>query len=292
MRFGINLMAWAGTIGPAEIALFPTLAQVGYAGVEIPLLVPDDLDVPAVRGALRDSGLACTISSALPDGASLLVPSERARGIEFLRRCLMIAATLDAEVLCGPLYAPVGRMTGSPRTSEEWHSCIRSLREVARIAEDCGVVLALEPLNRFETYVLNTAADACQLVGEVGSPFVGVLLDTFHMNIEEKDPVSAVIYSGPHLRHVHLSENDRGVVGRGHLPWSDISRALRTIAYKGWLVCETFNGRIPTLAAATAIWRPLFSDPETYARESIRFLRAVFHQEDNGVRDNLPDPRV
>ncbi len=135
--------------------------------------------------------------------------------------------------------------------------------------------LALEPLNRFETYFLNTAADARQLVDEVGGGFVGILLDTFHMHVEEKDTVAAVAHAGHRLFHVHCSENDRGVVGSGQVPWQWLYRALADLDYNGWLVCETFNGYIPELAAATAVWRPLVPDPLAYARESLQFLTTL-----------------
>ena len=275
MRLGINLMAWSGQLGPAEIALFPTLARLGYAGVELPVFAPDAVDVPAIRGALDEQGLACTLSSALPRGASLLDAGEQAAGIAFLRSCLAVASGLGADVLCGPLYALVGHLTGAPRTPQEWASCVRALREVARAAERAGVRLALEPLNRFETYFLNTAADARRLTNEVGSDFLGVHLDTFHMNIEERDPVAAIADAGDRLVHFHCSENDRGIVGSGHLPWRRLRRALDDAGYDGWLVCETFNGRIPELAAAAAVWRPLVPDPLTYARESLRYLASL-----------------
>ena len=275
MRHGINLMAWSGELGPAEFALFPTLAGLGYAGVELPVFSPDTVDVSRIRTALRESGLAPTVSSALPRGASLLDAAERDAGIAYLRSCLSVAARLGADVLCGPLYAPVGQFTGTARTAGEWATCVRALREVARVAEDVGVRLALEPLNRFETYFLNTAEDARHLVDEVGSDFVGVLLDTFHMQIEEKDPVAAVAQTGDRLVHVHCSENDRGIVGSGQVPWRQLYGALVTAGYDRWLVCETFNGRIPDLAAATAVWRPLFPDPLTYARESLHYLASL-----------------
>ncbi len=265
MRLGINRMAWSATVGPAELALFPPLAALGYEGVELPLFHPAAFDPAPVREALQASGLACTLSSALPVGASLLVPDEQPAALAFLRQCLGVARALGASVLCGPLYAPVGVRTGAPPTAAEWRAAVEGLR----------VVVALEPLNRFETHFLNTAAQACRLVAEVGSPWLGVHLDTFHLNIEEKSLAGALREAGAWLRHVHLSENDRGIVGSGHLPWGEVLAALRAVGYRGWLVCETFNGQMPEIAAATAIWRPLFPDPLTYARESLAFLRRL-----------------
>lgn len=271
-------MAWADTLGPGQLALLPTLAQLGFDGVEIPVLDPRRIDVGTIRSALQQSGLECTLSTALPPGASLLNAAEQNAGIAFLRDCLGVAARLGASILAGPLYAPVGQFTGAAPTPGEWAAAVRALRQVGRIAQDAGVYLAVEPLNRFETYFLNTAADGCRLVEEVGYPNVGLLLDTFHLNVEEKDVAAAITQTGPLLQHFHCSENDRGIVGSGHVPWTEVLRALRTISYDGWLVCETFNGRIPSLAAATAIWRPLFTDPMIYAEESLRYLQRALSQ--------------
>jgi D-psicose/D-tagatose/L-ribulose 3-epimerase len=275
MRIGINLLAWSGTVGPEERALFPALAQLGYSGVELPVFDPGALDDVALRTALETAGLACTVSSALPSGASLLDPAERPAGVRFLQDCIRVSAALGATILCGPLYSPVGQLTGKPRSEEEWANCVAGLRDVGRAAADAGVVVALEPLNRFETYFLNTAADARRLVEEVGSDFVGIHLDTFHMHIEEKDPAAAIVHSGPLLRHVHFSENDRGIPGTGQVPWSRVTAALAEAGYQGWIVFETFSNRVEALAAATAIWRPLVPDPMTYARESLRFARSL-----------------
>jgi D-psicose/D-tagatose/L-ribulose 3-epimerase len=255
-RLGINLMAWS-------------------AGVDMPLFDASRFDAVAVRAALRKSDLAATVSSALPAGASLLDRDQAAAGVRFLRGLLEACAAVGSELLCGPLYAPVGHLPGRPRTDDEWRCAVTALRMVALAAEELGVRVALEPLNRFETFFLNTAADARRLVDEVGSPAVGVLLDTFHMNVEEKDSAEAVEQAGEKLYHLHLSENDRGVVGTGQVPWGRVWEALRGIGYGGWLTNETFNGRLPELAAATAIWRPLVPDPMTYARESLRFARAL-----------------
>lgn len=279
MRIGINLMAWSGVVGPEEIAHLPAIAALGFDGVELPVFDPGRLDAPRVREALAASGLACTASSALPPGASLIRPAEQAAGIAFLRDCLRTVAAVGATVLCGPLFAPVGQLTGVPRTADEWDAAVQGLRQVAPIAEDLGIQIAIEPLNRFETYFLNTARDARRLVEEVDRPAIGLLLDTFHMNIEEARLDQAIRQTGRQIYHFHCSENDRGIVGRGHLPWSAVRQALDETGYTGWLVCETFNGRLPELAAATAIWRPLFPDPLTYARESLRFLQQTFEKD-------------
>jgi D-psicose/D-tagatose/L-ribulose 3-epimerase len=278
IRLGINLMAWSGQIGPAELALLPGIAALGYAGVELPLLSPDSVDPDAVRDALQATGLACTASSALPPGASLLDPDQRERGVAWIDRILSIASRCGARLLCGPLYHPVGALPGRPPNASEWESCVLGLRAAGTRAADRGMVLAIEPLNRFETHFLNTTADAVRLLDAVDHSAVRLHLDTFHMNVEEKDLPTAVRQAGWRVAHVHFSENDRGIVGTGHLAWSAVVDALRAIGYledDRWITFETFSSAVPEIAAATAIWRPLVPDAWTYARESLAFARKL-----------------
>jgi D-psicose/D-tagatose/L-ribulose 3-epimerase len=279
VRLGINLMAWSGMVGPAELALLPRLAALGYDGVELPLLEPDQIDAGRVRAALVVAGLACTASGALPRGASLLDPAERERGVAWLDRCLAVAAACGATLLCGPLYAPVGVLPGRPPTPAEWESCVLGLRAAGERAAVHGVRLAIEPLNRFETHFLNTAADGLGLLAAVDSAAVGLHLDTFHMNIEEQNLAAAVQQAEARLMHVHFSANDRGIVGSGHIDWTGVRDALRAAGYdrpEGWVVAETFTGTVAAIAAATAVWRPLVPDPWTYAAESLTFMRRLF----------------
>jgi D-psicose/D-tagatose/L-ribulose 3-epimerase len=276
MRLGLNLLLWSGGVGRAELDLLPRIAETGYDGVELPLLAPDAVDASAVRRALESSGLACTASSALPRGASLLDPEQRRRGVAFLGQTAAVAAECGASVLCGPLYSPVGVLPGRPRTPAEWASCVEGLRSAGDLAASHGVVLALEPLNRFETHFLNTVDDAVALLDEVGHPSVALHPDTFHMNIEEKEPTAALARGARHTRHVHFSENDRGTVGSGHVDWPGVARSLRASDYQGWVVAETFAGRVPEIAAATAIWRDdIVPDAWAYARDSLTFMRRL-----------------
>jgi D-psicose/D-tagatose/L-ribulose 3-epimerase len=279
LRLGVNLMAWSGQV---DVGLFPRIADLGYDGVELPLLAPDAVDAPAVRQALAEAGLRCTASGALPPRASLLDPARRQRAVNWIDNCLACAAACGAEVLCGPFCAPVGELVGRGPTEAERESCLAGLRVLADRARARGVVLAIEVLNRFETYFMNTATDAVALIDAVDSPWVGAHLDTFHMNLEEKSVPAALRLAGRRLAHVHFSENDRGVVGSGHVDWPGVRAALRDAGYLAsdrWIVAETFAGGVPEIAAATAIWRPLVPDPWTYARESLRFMKALLEGE-------------
>ncbi|HET7770413.1 MAG TPA: sugar phosphate isomerase/epimerase [Chloroflexota bacterium] len=276
IQLGVNLMAWTGSVDDAALALLPGIAELGYDGVELPVFAPETVDAVAVRRALEASRLDATVSTALPRGASLLEPDQRAAGVDLLDRIAAVAAACRATLVCGPIYAPVGQLPGRPRTAAEWESCVAGLRAAGERAARHGVTLAVELLNRFETHFVNTTEDGLALIAEVRHPNVTLHLDTFHLNVEEKSVPGAITRAGAHLSHVHAAENDRGVVGSGHIDWPAVAAALRQLGYSGWVTAETFTGSIPEIAAATAIWRPIVPDGWTYARESLRTLQRLF----------------
>jgi len=276
MKLGMNLLLWTTQLESGHSELLRDIRSWGYEGVEVPLFAPADLDVAWAAGELKQCGLELTTVTSLPQNANLIGESEYEQhaAIEHLRACIQAARQLGASLLCGPVYAPVGRLAGRPRTAEEWRRAVNNLGEVARIAADHGVRVAIEPLNRFETYFLNTAADTCQLIAEIGSDCLGVQLDTFHANIEEKSLAATIRRCGPRVMHVHVSENDRGIPGTGHVDWEGMFAALQETGYDGWIVVESFAQTIPQIAAATAMWRPVAPSAEVYAREAIQFLRS------------------
>ncbi|MEZ4682136.1 MAG: sugar phosphate isomerase/epimerase family protein [Caldilineaceae bacterium] len=217
-----------------------------------------------------------TVSTAMPAHINLIDDAQQATGVAFLRRVIEIAALLGAQVLCGPLAAPVGERRGRGYTAAEWSTCVRSLQDVGKIAADHGITIALEPLNRFETFIVNTVADGVRLMDEVDHPAVGLLLDTFHMHIEEKGTAAAIRHAARHLKHFHASENDRGIVGSGQVAWPAVFDALRAIHYDRWIVVESFGHAIPELAGAACVWRPLAPSPEILARKSLDYLHKHF----------------
>jgi D-psicose/D-tagatose/L-ribulose 3-epimerase len=183
------------------------------------------------------------------------------------------AADAGARIIAGPLYSPVGHLVGRRRTREEWGRAIEGYQAMASTLAAHDVTLAIEPLNRFETFFLNTAADAAALCDAVADPRIGVLLDTFHANIEEKDVAAAFRTAGSRLRHVHTCENDRGTPGNGHVDWPGVFRALGDVRYDGWLTIESFGFTLGDLSAAAAIWRDIEADADSIARDGIRFLK-------------------
>jgi D-psicose/D-tagatose/L-ribulose 3-epimerase len=216
------------------------------------------------------------VCSVLLDGLSLISDDAdlRRKTQAHLRDVVKAAAEAGATVVAGPLYCPVGYLPGRRRTPDEWKRAVEGHQALGDTLDRHGVTLAIEPLNRFETFFLNTAADAVALAREIGQPRIGILFDTFHANIEEKDIGAAFRALGSGLRHVHTCENDRGIPGTGHVEWTGVFRALRDIGYDGWLTIESFGFALPNLSAAAAIWRDIERTPESIASEGVKFLRS------------------
>src|SRR6266567_4372072 len=275
MKYGVNTMVWTTRVGQKQEALFSRIREWGFDGVELFLSPEEPADIAAVKRTLDRLNLERTTCSVLPREAHLvsMQPEVRARGIEFLKRCAQRTADLGARLICGPLYAGLGVMTGNRRTEEEWKWAVEGLRLVARQGEELGVTLCLEPLNRFETYFLNTLQDAARLVREIGAPNVRIHFDTFHANIEEGQPAVAIRSVGQNIGHVHISENDRGTPGTGHVDWRGILSALKEVGYDGWLTIESFAEPEPELASAASIWRDLAPSGDDLARRGLKFIK-------------------
>ena len=277
MKIGINTLLWTAGFSPEHFPLLAKVKRWGFDGIEIARFDFDGFPVAQVRRAVEDAGLECTFCSALTGSMSLVSDDAaiRAQTRTFLLRGIEVAAELGSPVFLGPFVAPVGQLLGRRRTDDEWKLAVEGLASLHHALDTHGVALGLEPLNRFETYFLNTAADAARLCDAVGDPRVGVLLDTFHANIEEKTIMDAVNVLGKRIKHIHTCENDRGIPGSGHVDWDGLFASLDRTAYDGWLVIESFGHTIPEIAAAACIWRDLAPTSEAIAVEGLRFLRGM-----------------
>lgn len=282
MKYGVNTMVWTTEVGEQDSPLFSRIRAWGFDGVELFLSPSEPADVPAIRRILDGMGLERTTCSVLPREANLVSadPQVRAKGVEFLKRCVERTAELGGCLICGPLYAGLGVMTGRRRTEDEWKWAVEGLQFAAQHARTLGVTVCLEPLNRFETYFLNTLSDAARLICDVGESNVRIHFDTFHANIEEKHPADSLRAVAKQLGHVHISENDRGIPGTGHNEWKGIFKALREIGYDGWMTIESFAQPEPELAAAAAIWRDLAPSGDQLAGEGLRFIKALSQEMD------------
>jgi D-psicose/D-tagatose/L-ribulose 3-epimerase len=177
-------------------------------------------------------------------------------------------------VLVGPFHSALGEFSGNPPTADEWSWGVTSVRKMAEYANQVGVRLGVEPLNRFETYLLNTQADAARFVREIDQPGCGMLYDTFHSNIEEKSISAAIASCADVIGHVHISENDRSTPGQGNVNWQENFDALHKAAYDGWMTVEAFGRRLPELAAATKIWRKMYDSEMQLAGDALAFMQA------------------
>jgi D-psicose/D-tagatose/L-ribulose 3-epimerase len=277
VKYGINFLLWSGSFDRESLPLIQKAADMGFDGVEIPIFEPDDVDVKATKDALKAAGMECTTCSILGDDRDLISddPAVRENAKKYMKDCVEICAALGSPIFCGPLYSAVGKLVGRSRTQEEWDLAVTGLRELAEVAGDNGVTLAIEPLNRFETYFINIAEDAVKLVRDVGHPNVKVHLDTFHMNIEEKDLYKAIKSTGELLSHMHCCENDRGAPGSGHVDWDGVFKALHELNYDGWIVIESFVPGIEAIAKAAAIWRELApGGADAVAQDGLEFLKS------------------
>jgi len=275
MKFGINTMVWTTQVNEKFDPTFARIKEWGYDGVE-PFITPDEpVNLSAVRATLDRLGLERTTCTVLPRDASLASydAAHRANGVAYLKKCIDRTAELGAHAICGPMHSALGFMTGNRRTDKEWNWVVKGLRAVAARAEKRGVCLCIEPLNRFETYFLNTLEDSARLVEEVGSPNVKIHFDTFHSNIEEKHQAEALRAVAKQVGHVHISENDRGIPGSGHVDWKGVFKVLKETGYDGWLTIESFAQPEPALAAAAAIWRDPAPSGDVLALEGLRFMK-------------------
>jgi D-psicose/D-tagatose/L-ribulose 3-epimerase len=276
MKFGANTFIWAAQFDESLHSLLPRLRQQGFDGIEVPLINPKNFDAAGTRKAVEANGLECTVCSILPGNLSLATADAgvRRQAIEHLKHVIALTAEVGAKLVAGPLYSPVGFMTGVRRTPEEWKRVVGGYQELDETLKSTGVTVAVEPLNRFETYFLNTCADAAALCKEIGHPQVGVLFDTFHANIEEKQLGPAILSLRGHLKHVHTCENDRGTPGTGHVDWNATFEALRALNYDGWVTIESFGFSLGELSAAASIWRDIAPSAEAIAFDGVRFLRS------------------
>jgi D-psicose/D-tagatose/L-ribulose 3-epimerase len=277
MKFGVNTLIWTGAFDRSHLSLLPRLKERGFDGVEIVVFHLEDFPVAETRKSLEANEMQCTFCTALAADMSGISEDAgaRRRARTYLEDGTKMAADIGAKTFAGAFYAPIGYLPGRRRTEDEWKREVEFLQSLGDTLARHDVTLAVEPLNRFETFFLNTTADAVRLCEEVNHPKIGVLLDTFHANIEERDVVAAVRTAGRRLKHVHTCENDRGTPGTGHVPWSGVFQALRDLRYDGWVVIESFGYTIPEIATAACIWRDLASSPEQIAFDGVKFLRRM-----------------
>ena len=276
-RFGLNLLLYTAAFTKDKVDIIQKVADFGYDGVEVPFNDLSLLDAKATAAAREKAKVGLSSCCVLLPGMNLCsqIADERKAGVEQIKKMADITAEMGGDVVAGPLYSPVGLLTRKARTDDEWKWCAAGLSEAAAHAAKAKVTLAIEPLNRFETYVFNIAADAARMVKEVGSPALKVQLDTFHCNIEEKDTAAAIRATGAMLGHFHACENDRGTPGTGQVKWKEVFAALKAVNYNRWITIESFATGILDLCAAACIWRPIYDSADGLAKDGLKFLKEM-----------------
>jgi D-psicose/D-tagatose/L-ribulose 3-epimerase len=275
MKIGMNLLLWTTHVTRDHYPLLGKLKQAGFDGVEIPIFEGTSEHYKELRRELDKQGLRCTVVTVATPEANPISDDKAVRqaAVERLQWVIEMTAILGGETLLGPYHSPLAVFSGSGPTEDEKKRAADVLRQAAEVAQKYRVKLAIEYLNRFECYFLTTAADARAFVQRVGHPNFQTMYDTFHANIEEKDVGQAIAGMADCMAHVHISENDRGTPGTGHVQWDETFRALRKANYDGWLVIEAFGRALPALAAATRVWRDLFPAAEEVYTQGLRFIK-------------------
>lgn len=281
MKLGVNLLCVGGLIDKAQLEFCQLAAEAGYDGVEIPVLEGSPEHYAWLGTELDALGLERTCTAIVPDpnaDPTSADPEIRNGGLAHLNWILDCASALGAQTIGGPFHAPIGHFTGSGPTVDEWQRGAEAHRQMAAQAAERGMQLALEPLNRFETHFLNTAAQAAQYCQMVDHPAFGIMYDTFHAHIEEKDQVQAIAALAGKINILHVSENDRGTPGTGQIDFDTVFAAVKETGFDGWVVMEAFGAGVPELAAATRIWRPMFDDHPQLFHDSAAFIRKGWAQ--------------
>jgi D-psicose/D-tagatose/L-ribulose 3-epimerase len=280
MLFGASTFIWTSPFSSASLDLIDHVRGVGFDIIEICVEDPATIEVERIKPRLAAAGLEATVCGAFGPNRDLSSeePQIQSSALAYLSRCIEIAVALGSNVVLGPMYSCVGntRLLEPPARARQWRRAVENLRAVADLAARHGVRLALEPLNRFETDLVNTVEQGLRMVEDIDRPNVGLLLDTFHMNIEERDIPAALRRAGKHIFELHACANDRGTPGRDHLPWPDIARALRDVDYRGPVVIEAFTPALKEIARAVSIWRPLAESQDALATDGLRHLQTVF----------------
>lgn len=286
---GVCTWIWVSPFTDEDVSVVGHAKEVGADVLELCIEDTSRVTADAVRAAAEGVGIAFSVCGAFGPDRDLSHEDPRIRrlGLDYLEFLIDLAAGIGAPNVVGPMYSAVGKARMLPADEREQQRgwAVESLREAADYAGAKGVRLAVEPLNRFETDLVNSAEQALELCDRIGRDNVGLLLDTFHMNIEEKSVPDAIRLAGSRLFHVHSCENDRGTPGTGHVAWPEVFRALHDIGYEGQLVIESFTPAVQEIAKAVSMWRPLDATGDELARKGLGFVRA-------GVRAAALEPAV
>jgi D-psicose/D-tagatose/L-ribulose 3-epimerase len=277
MRLGINTFLFVSPFTNESVKHFSTFKKWGFNSVEIAVEDPSHIDPAHVKSALDANGLVCgSVCACLgPDRDLRGTPAQQKTAMDYMTAVIDQMVVLDCPSLIGPVYSSVGRADAVPPAEykQQWKTVVKNLKALCKYAEKKGKQICMEPLNRFETDFINTCDQALKMINDVKSPALKLHLDTFHMNIEEKDQPAAIRKAGKHLAHFHACGSDRGTPGNDHIDWPGIAKALKAVKYEGDVVIESFTQDVKVIARAAAIWRQIEPSREEIATKGVRFLK-------------------
>ena len=280
MKFGVNTWVWTAPLTTEKLEeLVPKVADAGFGQIEFPLEGIGDFDYDRARELTEEYGLDVSCCLAMGPDRDLVHPDEaiRANGMAYIKQAIEVTNQIGGTNLVGPIYSAVGRKwKATPEErARDVEALIPALKELAEYAAEYNVMLGVEPLNRFETSFINTHEQVIEVVDRVDHPNLGVMLDTFHMNIEEKDLGEAITKTGDRLIQVHTCENDRGAPGSGNITWDKVAAALKAIDFDGPVVIESFTADVESISEAAAIWRKLAPSQDQLAADGLTFLQEL-----------------
>jgi len=279
VRFGINTFLFASPFTNASAKLFPRFKKWGFDSVEIPIEDPAHIDPVFIKAELTRHGLVCGATTPCLGSERDLrgTPQQQKAALEFMRKVIDQMVVLDCPTLTGVVYSAVGRADAVPKKEyqRQWRTVVKNLRQICDYAAKRGRIIAFEPINRFETDFINTCEQGLKMIRDVNHPALKLHLDTFHMNIEEKNQAAAIRKAGKLLGHFHACGSDRGTPGNDHIDWKSIAAALKSINYRGEVVIESFTTDVKVIARAASIWRKIEPTREEIAVEGLKFLKKV-----------------
>jgi len=274
MKIGMNMLLWTNHVTEEHYHIIDQLKTTGYDGIELFLGEGNEKHYAKLGTHFSSIKMGVTAVAALAPEENIASPDSnvRAAGLDKLKWSIDMSAAANVEVICGPFHSTFAYFTRQPPTERERQWSMEMLREAAEYAQKANIILAPEAVNRFECYLYNTMADLGNMVKQVDHPNLGAMFDTHHANIEEKNQAGAIKTIAPYLKHVHISENDRGTPGRGQVDWADVFSALKEIKYDGWLTIEAFSTIIPEFANAINVWRDYSPSEEIYT-EGLKLIK-------------------
>jgi len=280
MKVGMNMLLWTNHVTEQHYPIFDQLKETGYEGIELPLGDGDIAHYTTIGNQLASMDMGVTCVTSLLEETNIASPNQAVRqaGLDRLKWSIDMAEAAGAEVICGPIHSAFAYFSRKPPTSDEKKWSAEMLYKAGEYAQQANVMLAPEALNRFECYLVNTMVGLKGLLDEVNHPYVGAIFDTHHANVEEKSQREGIQCISPHLKHVHISENDRGAPGKGQINWDDVFSTLKSVNYDGWITIEAFSTVIPEFANAINVWRDYSPTNEIY-QEGFKFIKKKWSED-------------